>query len=268
MKSQFILLLSLTLSSSLVIGSDITRATGLRHTEVANTTVWVLPQLFNLDAANTSSIQVTNHSTTDTASLTIALRDQGGGAAVEQISAQLAPRATRNFPLNIVPLGYVGPAVVVCSRPCLVLGTWEFDLGGTKQFRVGIPALSARFTTNGRLPLLIRAVTSRSPSSTIAEGLTPVPRGTSTSLGIRSGPKTSSFPGSDSEPHLPTCRPVSSVVRRSAALPTSGSSPSPKARSTAFPRMSVLLLRPFPSRSRQQRGSCLARDVLTIRYTG
>lgn len=148
MKSQFILLLSLTLSSSLVIGSDITRATGLRHTEVANTTVWVLPQLFNLDAANTSSIQVTNHSTTDTASLTIALRDQGGGAAVEQISAQLAPRATRNFPLNIVPLGYVGPAVVVCSRPCLVLGTWEFDLGGTKQFRVGIPALSARFRDN------------------------------------------------------------------------------------------------------------------------
>ncbi len=145
MKRRFILPLVLFVGAAVAIGTEGSRKSVTLRGEISNTTVWVLPHLFHIDPANTSAIQVTNHSATETIDLNIGLRNQAGQGAMN-ITAQVAPRATRNFPLDTLNEGFVGTAVVFCNgAPCLTLGTWEFDFGGSDQFRVGIPAVSAQF---------------------------------------------------------------------------------------------------------------------------
>ncbi len=111
----------------------------------AGTTTWVLSHLFHLDAGNTSSIIVTNHSTSDTVQLRIAIRSQAppGSNPEEEVIAQVAPQGTRRFDLgDIVTEGFVGTAVVFCGAPCLTTAIWNFDLNANR-FAVGVPATQA-----------------------------------------------------------------------------------------------------------------------------
>lgn len=110
----------------------------------SGTTVWVFPHLFHLDASNTSSITVTNHSQNVTIDLDIDFRTQVGDEIAE-VNVQVAPRATRSFPLaDTVDEGFVGTAVIFCGGdPCLAVGTWEFDFGEDNRFLVGVPPSSA-----------------------------------------------------------------------------------------------------------------------------